>query len=114
MALLVSISILITDDRTFTFFLDYMAPEVFTRRTGFKSDIWSAGIILYEMTYGRPPYFGITDRDRKVAAIASRAPIPFPPLNDQNLLDCMRKCLQFDSRQRPSAHQLQVLAYSRF
>ncbi|CAF0899857.1 unnamed protein product [Adineta steineri] len=59
--------------------LDYMAPEVFSHQTGFKSDVWSAGIILYEMTYGRPPFFAIMDRDQKIAAISSMAPISFPP-----------------------------------
>ena len=64
-----------------------MAPEVFFLETGFKSDVWSAGVILYEMTFGRPPYFSLFDRDQKVAAILSMMPIHFPPLNDFYLLD---------------------------
>jgi len=93
--------------------IDYMAPEVFSHRTGFKSDVWSAGVILYEMTYGRPPYFSLFNRDQKVAAISTRTPIHFPPLHDHHLLDCMRQCLRFDSHQRPSAHHLQVHSYTR-
>ena len=93
--------------------LDYMAPEVFAHQTGFKSDVWSAGIILYEMTYGRPPYFEIGDRRQKVAAISSRVPITFPPMRDRYLLDCMRRCLQFDIRRRADAYQMQTHPYSR-
>jgi serine/threonine protein kinase len=95
------------------FFLDYMAPEIFAHQTGFKSDVWSAGIILYEMAYGRPPYFNIMDRNRKVAAIASRRPISFPPLRDRYLLDCMKRCLQSDLSRRPDAYQLQAHPYTR-
>lgn len=90
-----------------------MAPEVFSQQTGFKSDVWSAGVILYEMTYGRPPYFSIFDRDQKVAAISTMTPIQFPPLNDYQLLSCMKQCLKFDCRSRPSPYQLEAHPYSR-
>lgn len=90
-----------------------MAPEVFSYQTGFKSDIWSAGVILYEMTYGRPPYFAILDRDQKVAAISTMSPIQFPPLNDHILLDCMRQCLRFNSHYRPNARYLEAHPYTR-
>lgn len=94
-------------------FLDYMAPEIFAHQTGFKSDVWSAGIILYEMTYGRPPYFDIIDRNQKVAAISSRTPISFPPVSNRQLLDCMNICLQSDMYRRANARQLRVHPYSR-
>jgi serine/threonine-protein kinase TTK/MPS1 len=90
-----------------------MAPEVFLHQTGFKSDIWSAGVILYEMVYGRPPYFSIFDKHQKVAAISSMTPIRFPPLKDRYLLDCLKQCLRFDLRLRPSVHQLQAHPYTR-
>ncbi|CAF0726696.1 unnamed protein product [Rotaria sp. Silwood1] len=86
--------------------LDYMAPEVFSHHTSFKSDVWSAGIILYEMTYGRPPYFGVFDRHEKVEVIAAMTPINFPPMDDLYLVNLMQQCLTFDARLRPSAYHL--------
>jgi serine/threonine protein kinase len=90
-----------------------MAPEVFSHETGFKSDVWSAGVILYEMTYGRPPYFGLFDRKLKIAAISTKTPINFSPLQDHQLYDCMRQCLRLDSRYRPSPHYLQAHPYTK-
>ncbi|CAF2032899.1 unnamed protein product [Rotaria magnacalcarata] len=93
--------------------LDYMGPEVFSYHTGVKSDVWSAGIILYEMTYGRPPFYGIFDQNEKAAAIASRTPIRFPPERNRYLVDCMRRCLQPNLYKRPNAHHLIAHPYTR-
>ena len=90
-----------------------MAPEIFAHETGFKSDVWSAGIILYEMTYGRPPYYYIADRSQKVSALASTTPIRIPALRDRALFDCIRQCLQTDFLSRPNAYQIRAHPYSR-
>ena len=90
-----------------------MAPEVFSHQTGFQSDVWSAGAILYEMTYGYPPYFFLFDRELKAVAISTMIPIYLPPLNNILLLDCIRQCLQFDFYSRPTANYLQRHPYTR-
>lgn len=41
--------------------LEYMAPEIYTtskkkRNISFKADLWSVGIILYELLYGEVPF----------------------------------------------------------
>jgi len=36
----------------------YIAPEVFENRgyTGYQSDVWSAGVVLYTMLFGSVPF----------------------------------------------------------
>lgn len=76
-------------------------------KIGVKSDVWSLGCILYNLVYGRTPFQHITNPIQKLAAISDhRTEISFPDIPDKKLLDVVKKCLQFDSRKRPSIEEL--------
>jgi calcium-dependent protein kinase len=40
----------------------YIAPETFMKKSGKESDLWSAGVILYMLIVGSPPFSGESDK----------------------------------------------------
>lgn len=55
----------------------YMAPEAFDGKRSIHSDIWSVGVIFYQLLCGKLP-FPQTDMTALVGAIINRQPEPLP------------------------------------
>ena len=56
--------------------VNYMSPEQLRRqKLDGRADIWSLGVVLYEMIAGRPPFEGRTSHD-VIASILEREPEP--------------------------------------
>jgi serine/threonine protein kinase len=90
---------------------NYMSPEVAyngihyksKRHISRKADIWSMGVILYLLIYGRCPFDEYKDKESKARAIIDPTEdIAFPPTNNPSADDMLRRCLTRDVAQRIS------------
>jgi TolB-like protein/Tfp pilus assembly protein PilF len=85
---------------TFTGTLPYMAPEVLKgEEADERSDIWSLGVLLYEMAAGQRPFRGGTAYELSAAILRERQPAitqALPPV----LVSVIDKCLDKDPGQR--------------
>jgi formylglycine-generating enzyme required for sulfatase activity/serine/threonine protein kinase len=70
----------------------YMAPEAFNRRRNQQTDLWSVGVILYQMLSGRLPFEG-DDLAELYGAIFNEDPEPLPALVPEWLRQAVAKAL---------------------
>ncbi|TYJ06719.1 hypothetical protein E1A91_A12G254200v1 [Gossypium mustelinum] len=83
----------------------YVAPEVLRRRYGHEADIWSAGVILYILLSGVPPFYGETEQsifDSILRGNIDFASDPWPFVSS-SAKDLVRKMLRHDPKDRLSA-----------
>lgn len=80
----------------------YMAPEVFDGVRSEKGDIWSAGILLYQMLTGRLP-FPQSDLTSLMGAIVRQYQEPLPAAIPPILAEVVDRALQKDPKLRFSS-----------
>ncbi|EPS73534.1 calcium-dependent protein kinase 8, partial [Genlisea aurea] len=86
----------------------YMAPEVLKRNYGPEIDIWSAGVILYILLCGVPPFWAETEQGVAQAIIQCVIDFkrdPWPKVSD-NAKDLVMKMLEPDPNKRLTARQV--------
>ncbi|KAK7280781.1 hypothetical protein RJT34_25848 [Clitoria ternatea] len=83
----------------------YVAPEVLNRNYGKEIDVWSAGIILYILLSGVPPFWAETENGIFEAILRGRLDLesaPWPSISAA-AKDLIRKMLNSDPKKRITA-----------
>jgi serine/threonine-protein kinase len=83
--------------------LSYLAPEILRgERANVQSDIWSLGVLLFEMATSKLPFTGRTCFEVSLAIMVQQLR-PLPPGTDSRLAGVIQRCLQKDCAHRYAA-----------
>uniref|UniRef100_A0A6N2M608 non-specific serine/threonine protein kinase n=1 Tax=Salix viminalis TaxID=40686 RepID=A0A6N2M608_SALVM len=86
----------------------YVAPEVLRKHYGPEADVWSAGIILYILLSGVPPFWAETEIGIFKQILQGKLDFesePWPSITD-SAKDLIRKMLERNPKKRLSAHEV--------
>jgi serine/threonine-protein kinase len=95
----------------------YMAPEqILGKKVDERADIYSLGVILYEMLTGTPPYHRGDHMSVMYQHVQGRArpPIELNPALPQGLSDLVMKCMTVDKEKRFASMDEVSVALERF
>ncbi|KAM7524527.1 hypothetical protein LguiA_014429 [Lonicera macranthoides] len=86
----------------------YMAPEVLKRDYGPEIDVWSAGVILYILLCGVPPFWAETEQGVAQSIIRSVVDLERDPWHmvSDNAKDLVKKMLNPDPKHRLTAQEV--------
>lgn len=84
----------------------YLSPEIIENRPySFKSDIWSLGVLLYELCCLKPPFDASSLHFLALKIVKGKYP-PVPRQYSQPLRSLIDRLLKIDPEQRPKIHQI--------
>ncbi|CAA2971132.1 calcium-dependent kinase 20-like [Olea europaea subsp. europaea] len=86
----------------------YVAPEVLKKHYGQECDVWSAGIIIYILLSGVPPFWDETEQgifEQVLKGELDFVSEPWPSISD-SAKDLVRRMLVRDPKKRLTAHQV--------
>ncbi|XP_010552889.1 PREDICTED: calcium-dependent protein kinase 1 [Tarenaya hassleriana] len=86
----------------------YVAPEVLRKRYGPEADVWSAGVIVYILLSGVPPFWAETEQgifEQVLHGDLDFTSDPWPSISE-SAKDLVRKMLVRSPKKRLTAHQV--------
>ncbi|KAH6762636.1 calcium dependent protein kinase 1 [Perilla frutescens var. hirtella] len=86
----------------------YVAPEVLRKRYGPEADVWSAGVIVYILLSGVPPFWAESEQgifEQVLHGDLDFSSDPWPSISD-DAKDLVRKMLIRDPKRRLTAHEV--------
>ncbi|KAK9078685.1 hypothetical protein SSX86_002742 [Deinandra increscens subsp. villosa] len=86
----------------------YVAPEVLKKNYGPEADVWSAGVIVYILLSGVPPFWAETEEgifEQVLHGDLDFSSNPWPSISD-GAKDLVRKMLVRDPKNRLTAHEV--------
>lgn len=84
----------------------YLSPEIVqSNKYDYKTDIWSLGVILYELCALKPPFNGSTIHMLAIQIVTGKY-MPLPNGFSQEITDLIGRMLTIDPEQRPNVDEI--------